>query len=405
MDLLRQQIHDENIDVVIASDHHGLIDGVGGWMVAGKSALGVFGDRISVSGIERDTSFVAAKINSIVVYSCYISPNTNMQQYEDSLHRLEGSIRRRGFGNDIIVAGDFNARSAAWGDWLTNSRGEALYDLFSSVNLTVLNKGSVPTFVGIGRGSVVDVTAASSSMLRKLSDWRVRVDIDNWSDHNYVSFVVQDGKRNEANHFPNVVGWDSAGLDIEIFRTGYLWSGHGLRDQDTSLEFMLDVFESKVHAACNLALPKRKLPPHGKPPAYWWSGVIAELRRVCIHSRRAATRAGSDFLRGKASMEELDRLKEDLKQARKKLKLAIRDSKRKCWQELIKMIDKDPWGRPYRLVMGKLKGGLETQRMDCALIKETARELFPDHSAMLPVPLAVPSQFEVRPFSAEEVDE
>ncbi|GBP28857.1 hypothetical protein EVAR_24533_1 [Eumeta japonica] len=35
--------------------------------------------------------------------------------------------------------------------------------------------------------------------------------------------------------------------------------------------------------------------------------------------------------------------------------LAIKDSKRRCWEELISEVDKDPWGRPYKVVMTHLK--------------------------------------------------
>ncbi|GBP15361.1 Probable RNA-directed DNA polymerase from transposon X-element [Eumeta japonica] len=45
----------------------------------------------------------------------------------------------------------------------------------------------------------------------------------------------------------------------------------------------------------------------------------------------------------------------EYKNARRSLNKAIKDSKRRCWEELINEVDKDPWGRPYKVVMTHLK--------------------------------------------------
>ena len=37
------------------------------------------------------------------------------------------------------------------------------------------------------------------------------------------------------------------------------------------------------------------------------------------------------------------------------LQQAIREAKARVWDELLKTIDREPWGRPYRLVLGKLR--------------------------------------------------
>lgn len=38
------------------------------------------------------------------------------------------------------------------------------------------------------------------------------------------------------------------------------------------------------------------------------------------------------------------------KEAMKKLKWEIQRSKRECWGELCKQVEKDPWGLPFKLV-------------------------------------------------------
>ena len=49
------------------------------------------------------------------------------------------------------------------------------------------------------------------------------------------------------------------------------------------------------------------------------------------------------------------------KLARTKLTKAIKRSKRQCWTTLIEEVDNDPWGRPYKVVMTKLKGQPQQQ--------------------------------------------
>lgn len=38
-----------------------------------------------------------------------------------------------------------------------------------------------------------------------------------------------------------------------------------------------------------------------------------------------------------------------------KLRSAVRIAKTASWEELIRDLDSDPWGRPYKIVMNKLR--------------------------------------------------
>lgn len=82
---------------------------------------------------------------------------------------------------------------------------------------------------------------------------------------------------------------------------------------------------------------------------YWWSEKIAALRRDCIRHRRAF------FRRRPHDATEVGRLKERLRNARRTLRNAIRTAKARAWQELVKSIDRDLWGRPYLIVMDRLR--------------------------------------------------
>lgn len=410
-DLVTQRVSDERLDVVAVADGYGLVDGKGGWIVAGRAALGIFGSRVTVSNIEKDREFVSARLNGIQVYSCYASSNVPMTNFMAFLDRLETSIRGLGRGVQVLVAGDLNARSAAWGDWTTNVRGEELAAMLDSLNLVVMNEGSKPTFVGIGAGSVIDVTLASEALARRVTDWRV-LGVFNGSDHQYIEYSVQshdsiESPRRTLSHN----GWDTTrGIDLTTFKTGYLLARWG-RDESDSLptleempEELAERFEKQVAAACDFSLPRRKGPPHGKPPAHWWTEEIASLRTGCIEARRAVKRRAARAVTRDVNDEVMVRLTDVLKEARKKLKIAIRLSKKRCWNELIASVDRDPWGRPYKVVMRKLQGAPPTANMEIGIIREVTGGLFPDHSRMVldeipPLPLEAGSE-----FSQAEVD-
>lgn len=121
--LLAQTVIEENVNVIIASDSQGVSHEAGGWLLslgAGDAALGVFGQWISVANVIRDNKFVAARFDGReFVASCYVSPRPAIAL--KTLLRLEDCVRGLRAGTEVLIAGDFNALSAAWSDWETNA--------------------------------------------------------------------------------------------------------------------------------------------------------------------------------------------------------------------------------------------------------------------------------------------
>ncbi|KAL4142128.1 hypothetical protein QTP88_004645 [Uroleucon formosanum] len=90
------------------------------------------------------------------------------------------------------------------------------------------------------------------------------------------------------------------------------------------------------------------------------------------------------------------------REAKKQLKIAILRSKRTCWKELISSVAADPFGKPYKLVMRKLRGPPPTASMEYATLQSVVDSLFPEHRARTDGP-PVPAD-SVVPFTASEVD-
>lgn len=73
------------------------------------------------------------------------------------------------------------------------------------------------------------------------------------------------------------------------------------------------------------------------------SGKLQQGERVYQRKRKRFGEDGSQVY--------LERWKE----LRRTLATAIKSAKEKCWSDLIAKVDSDPWGKPYKVVMRKLR--------------------------------------------------
>lgn len=384
---------EEKLDVVIASDPHGVTHGVGGWMTdsgTGRAALGVFGGNITVAEVARDAEFVAARVQGgTYVFSCYVSPRPPVAHFQSFLQRLENCVRGLEIGAKIIVAGDFNARSGAWGDWFTCARGNELIAFADSLSLVVINEGSEPTYFGKGAGSIVDVTLASESLSRNVSGWRVDLETDNGSDHHSIGYQITRVLEDPVVECKGR-GWDtSGGIDLDLFQAGLIiagWATQGAtNDRDPNLA--VKKFERVVSMAADLAVPVKKAPGGHRTPVYWWTKEIGELRSACNYRKRELKR--TEARRRGCSSDVPPQELEAFRDARRALRTAIKRSKGKCWDQLLTTVDKDPWGKPYKLVLQKLGGPPPTLRMEKESVEHIVNGLFPRQNTGVGAPVEV----------------
>ncbi|XP_025192464.1 uncharacterized protein LOC112592575, partial [Melanaphis sacchari] len=304
-DLLTQYMVEQEVDVALLSDPHRVDSGSTMWHSDNgtqRAAILISGNGITVGNIQRDLEFVSVRINGVQVYSCYASPNKTQAEFNNFLQRLEDSVRAVPPGVPVLVTGDFNARSADWGDWVSNQRGGELNDLFQSLELVILNTGSTPTF-NRGAGSIVDVTTASSTLARRIGHWRVMTDIYNGSDHHYIQFSMDS---NEEGNQPitrtsEPIGWDTSGsINQDLFKTGLLvaeWLDQSRQHIEQDADTEARRLGAKIAAACDFSIPRRRAHRPGKPPVHWWNPEIASLRADCTRAKRCNVRMISRITR------------------------------------------------------------------------------------------------------------
>ncbi|XP_011859148.1 PREDICTED: uncharacterized protein LOC105556664 [Vollenhovia emeryi] len=140
----------------------------------------------TTTALERGDRHVIVQWGPITVVGVYLKPTKSLVHFEGWLSDIERFVRRLS-PKPVLVAGDFNAWSTAWGSRRTNSKGEALERWTAALGLVLLNQGRVSTCVRRQGSSIIDLTWATPSAARLVTGWRVMRDTENLSDHRYIS--------------------------------------------------------------------------------------------------------------------------------------------------------------------------------------------------------------------------
>lgn len=374
-DLALQLCTEEKIGVAILSEHH-TTPNHPHWASSTDSLAAIHWRPRNCPNpcrsIATGEGYVAARVGTYIVFSCYFSPNRSLAEFEGYLERLSVEVRPF-LPGVVIVAGDFNAKSPSWGCPRQDRRGRLLESWADSLGLALLNEGTVPTCVREQGSSTVDVTWASPAARALASGWRV-ADVESLSDHRYVLFSLGERDRlkpdHTATHFSR---WRRDEMDLVLFRevlsTRLEMSPCPPPTVDDAATWLRD----SITEACDATMPRVRGPNQHRP-VYWWSEEIAELRRECVRRRRLLFRR-----RPRAGVEEVTRLRMDLRGARKTLRNAIRAAKSRAWQELVDSVERDPWGRPYLVVMNRLRPSAPplTETMDPQVVHAVLDGLFP----------------------------
>ncbi|KAL0840001.1 hypothetical protein ABMA28_015328 [Loxostege sticticalis] len=90
---------------------------------------------------------------------------------------------------DVIIAADCNAHHPLWGSMDTNKRGEQLTEYLLQTNLTILNRGTEPTFVTSRCQTTIDITLATHKAADLVGGWHVSNE-PSFADHRRICFQI-----------------------------------------------------------------------------------------------------------------------------------------------------------------------------------------------------------------------
>ncbi|XP_075983175.1 uncharacterized protein LOC142981264 [Anticarsia gemmatalis] len=296
-DLLLQSMAQWLIHVAVVSEPY-MVPARDNWVgdLTGTAAL----VRLASHGsppfekVARGRGCVAASMGSVTVVACYCSPNCVPSDFERFLQEVSRLVRWA-HPSPVLVAGDFNAKSVAWGSPATNARGQALEEWAVSLGLVLTNRGSVNTCVRQQGSSIVDLTFTSAALARRVQDWSVLEEVETASDHRYIRYRIlpSPAAPNSPGRAPGEAGprWVLGRLDRELLVEAALvqsWSPapEGPVDVEVEAEWLVDAM-SRV---CDASMPRAR-PCLPRRQVYWWSPEIAQIRQNCVIARRRYARS------------------------------------------------------------------------------------------------------------------
>ena len=359
--------------------------------------------RHVVSGQGSGKGYVWAEVDGVIFYSCYSSPNSPLEEFETLLEDLSGSLQRNE-SEFYVITGDFNAAAAEWGSRRTCSRGSALLDWTIQRDIHVANDGLTPTFYRRGQESFIDLTLCSPQMVRRMSGWRVEVELESLSDHRYISFAIEAdvtaatvASRGGGGPTNAAAGprkwWSARRMRADVLKKEIVKGCQGLLAADPT---EVDV-NRVLAAACEKATSASGHPAvRDRKPKYWWTHEIGEARKACTKARRVCTRS-----RRRSPPEALEELFVAYREARKHLRTLIKRAKETKWIELCEEVEHDPWGNGYKLVMKKLGG--KPPKLSAPLVEEIVASLFPRQAPRQEQLIEVDDDIGIPPVTVEEV--
>ncbi|XP_046753073.1 uncharacterized protein LOC124416192 [Diprion similis] len=332
-DLLRQFVLEEGIDICLVSEPY-VVPDIPTWLSSDDGLAAIHwragGNAGEGSLLGKGRGYVAAKIGDIAVILVYISPNIRLAEFIAHLEDLARVIQLAGdSGRGVLVGGDFNARSHTWDPSWSNRRGELLEEWVASCGMRLRNAGKTATCVRPQGSSVVDLTWSSVNLGPVIYGWQVLKDQETLSDHRYILYSVGVPRREERRSGTSHVRWSWSKFNPENFADALSltlsWGPAG--EDHTTPTGLAGWIERSMTQACE-------------------SDALVE--------------------RGAGGYTQI-------------LRSSERASKAKAWRDLVGSVEADPWGLPYKLVIGKLrtsqKGLTETLEEDT--LRSLLNSLFP----------------------------
>lgn len=326
--------------------------------------------------VYRARDFVVATMGEYNIISCYISPNASNVDFQTFLDEI--GVALLNLPGKTVICGDFNAKSRLWGSPRTDLRGEYVEEWSAEFNLCLVNVGDTPTCIRPQGCSIIDLTWTSNDIYTRISDWKVLRNIESLSDHEYISMYVGRSSAPKIHHnkrqtrYPR---WNWGKMDVDMYQATLVWNSESApSEENISATRYANWLKRTLYNACDASMT-RAGPRPPKDQVYWWNSEIARLRKESLQARRAWTHAKER----RRIPEITNELRRRYNTARRLLRKEINKAKSSAWRELIQTIDSDPWGRPYKLVMRRMKSSIPslTETLDKGVMDLLLSALFP----------------------------
>ncbi|XP_018376742.1 PREDICTED: uncharacterized protein LOC108769974 [Trachymyrmex cornetzi] len=291
----------------------------------------------------RGEHYVSVRWGDMLVAGTYLSPSMNATQFEDAMEELERWAIQN-MDKPIIIAGDLNAKSDMWNSEVTNARGNIVAEWASSLGMCCLNKGRESTCIRLNGESIVDISFANPAAATRVTDWFV-FGRESKSDHRYVEIHLQSTRTQiHKRSLPRAKRWATKKLEKDRFLAAIMIRTWPKKEVGAieNLDEQAKFYQKALTEACDIAMPRTKPRPRRAIP--WWSEELDRLRQELTNARRQIKRLRRR--RVSPENEEIQQKIDGYRQARDNFGKAVRRAKAKAWEEFTLSLNDEPWGRP-----------------------------------------------------------
>ena len=121
----------------------------------------------------------------ILLVSGYMDINYKDEEMFKYLDKIHDFAKNNNY--DLIIGLDSNAHSTLWSSESNNVRGNSMDEWILQNQLSIMNQGQIPTFVGTRGSTIIDITLTNRTHL--VHDWMVNPN-DQMSDHRRLEFSL-----------------------------------------------------------------------------------------------------------------------------------------------------------------------------------------------------------------------
>ncbi|XP_076764858.1 uncharacterized protein LOC143431806 [Xylocopa sonorina] len=249
------------------------------------------------------------------------------REFEEYIDKIEEHIEKGGRTDKIIIAGDLNAKSMVWGSRRSDKRGEMIIEMAIRRNLLVTNPKGDYTYFKNSYKSKIDIMLMGGRTYRELREAEV-LEIFSGSDHQYVLHTFQN-----LNHRQNGVGFISLHGKKADWKNASKWYKEEIKKINLRIaneEIWIEKYEEMVNKVAHKQIVDK-------------IKQSKKIKRKLVRSRK------------RKEQEETKKLRKLVKIKKRELKKLIKNSKTKCLESYIQILDRDPWGKPYNVVMSKIR--------------------------------------------------
>lgn len=360
MDLVTKNCYEKDIDIAIISEPNKKMAGNNNrWITDKESDAAIYIPKgRKVFSLKVGDGFVGIVFEGIQIFSCYLTPRADKNKIKDFLYKISQKIDAF---ESIIIAGDLNAKSHAWGAPVEDAKGAVVYEWMQMRNLNIMNRGKTPTFERGSSKSFIDITIASDDVTKSIKEWKVDREV-NLSLHNNIYIQIGNKeKKDTPNSRKN--GWIYKNTkDDQLIREIKL---KGIAKTHRELE-------THLYRICNNTYNQKKEEKRSKGNIYWWTENLSIIKAECTKKRRKMTR----LRKKKHTNSDSEKAEQEYKKAKSQLVKEIEAAKREAWRKLCDDLDQDVWGKGYKIVTGKLGTQRPITLTENEQIK-AAKKLFP----------------------------